>query len=739
MEQWSEAYELAQSAALRENGWWSTAVKRALEHCLFDSPRGLSRSALINKTLRILRTDDMQSVTHALEDLKNAGSIQSTGSAFLLTEGRRRELKSESEYQTDIRIRVERQYETLCVELQVASFNFPTWTKFHDELVVPLIAELGARTIKLLNGETSAAETRVFARFASKHGPRNRDDLKRLGSRFFDPDKADVRTFLIGKLSGYFLASAGAVSKKALKAFAEKGNNSLELRVVLDTNTIFSILDWHENPANEVSRSLFDLGRRVAEDIKVNFYVLPETLQEARRALEGARDACPFASLTVEQARAVHMTGDLSGLVERYVKSARDRPLSASTYFKDKITYIETQLVGLGIQKLDEDLSALAASSKVERRVNSLMRLSKTWGKNRSKVSIRHDVLMASYVERQRPGEHVLVHEAEWWFLTVDASLRKWERSEMATNEHLPCTILPDELIQILRFWVPRSDELDEALMEGIRLEFEFFDYDNRAQSTSLSILGTLNEVTQGNEMSADATLKILLDKNVRSIFEKEGASEAELSKAIEISAVKRVAELETQLELVREQSEENLKESKDVSPHNGSSRRKSGKSKDTANLEASTTSTIESMQKKLQEERKLRERAETRLNESLAEKDQAESSLGEVVRQLREESDARKDLTRKTMLIVACAVLLGVVFLGWHLWGRWTSDSNYLQLLVLIILGVSFCMKVLPAASEKYLINPDWKVRKFCEEHRRPLTYAVIGAALGVPLASFF
>src|SRR5207248_1365888 len=90
------------------------------------------------------------------------------------------------------------------------------WEGFHQAILVPLVAELGARTWELLNQEP-AADAPVNFVSAVGHALDARDEaFKRAVVAFLDPSDADIRAFVLRVLNAYFFAQASSLSSETL-------------------------------------------------------------------------------------------------------------------------------------------------------------------------------------------------------------------------------------------------------------------------------------------------------------------------------------------------------------------------------------------------------------------------------------------------------------------------------------------------------------------------------------------
>ena len=68
--------------------------------------------------------------------------------------------------------------------------------------------------------------------------------------RFLDPKDTDVRSFVLSRLHSYLLTLSVSLSEQSLADLAAKTKSNIQLKLFLETNFLFSVLDLHDNPAN---------------------------------------------------------------------------------------------------------------------------------------------------------------------------------------------------------------------------------------------------------------------------------------------------------------------------------------------------------------------------------------------------------------------------------------------------------------------------------------------------------
>jgi hypothetical protein len=549
----AHVYALAEHVELSRSGWWRTAIDRAILHTLYGSPAGAETSVIVSAVTRLLDCpDDRHMVTPRLQALVDQGDLLVHRGAYVLSESRRVEIADERQRGEQLDLAVREHFARVCREL---GESVTSWDEFNVKVVGQIVTELGARTVDLISGRVEVSKSRAYLEFVHSHPDRELAEKVCLG--FLDPSNDSVRSYMMARLNHYFLVASKGVNRSVLRSLADSYNGRPKFNLVLDTNTIFSILGLHRNPANEATEALVGLRQRTSEYIDVRMFVLPTSLEEARAALEGALAHAPTHAVSSAMIDAAEELRELSGLVGRYLEKSRERPQTSSSYFRYYIDHLEALLEAKGVKVVgDADVTGIAERASVRRAVSDQLTFEEVATRPRSRRAIEHDVVAMEFVRDRRPPAASTVAEVGWWFLTVDIGLQKREMDSLRGRRGIPRSVMPDELSQILRFWVPRSERLERALMGGIRLPFSFFSYDNRSQEVSIAILDALAAYERSDELPIATIRSVLADKTVRQSFEDEQAQGARLERiesALAANVNARDQEIQEQRRHIRE------------------------------------------------------------------------------------------------------------------------------------------------------------------------------------------
>lgn len=552
----THVYALAEHVELRQDGWWEEALKRTAQFVLFTRPSGTKSSELIRLTeLQLASTADRHLIWDSIQSMLASNSIREERSLLFLTEATRREYEAVKSAADSLEKEVCERYYSIVHNHESSIDDLPDWDGFCNTLLRPLIRELGAETLDLVRGQTKLLRTHAQDVFLKQFKAEHKILAEQLVVDFLDPSNAAVRRYVLGHLNHYMLVSSSSMDKRTLDALRRNGENRPVFHVVLDTNVIFSILNLHFNPSNAAAKAFLDLSRTIKPYADVYLHVLAPTLVEARDAIRAAKDLAPSGSVTGYMAEAAHSTGQVSGLVRRYFEVAAERGgLSPASYFEPYIDGMDVILEELGVDLVSEGLDGIGDRKSFKDAVADWYSHESGKTNGRSKSKIVHDLLALEFVRDHRKRNPTTLADAEWWLMTADFRLQAYERRSLAGNRMFPKSINPAELIQMMRFWAPRSDYMDSALVGAIRLPFSFYQFDDRMEKTSLKILERMSRYSNNEEIPTRVIERLFTDKALRMSMEDNSSTVEERDAAITIAVNRAAQELEKDLERKEQQ-----------------------------------------------------------------------------------------------------------------------------------------------------------------------------------------
>ncbi|OUE19794.1 hypothetical protein BFL34_01936 [Clavibacter michiganensis] len=504
-------YSFAEHVQFRNDGWHEEAIKRAALCILHERTAGLPDEVLISQTLKLLDLSvDSHIAAEVIGTIVDSNEAYKQGTLIFLSQSERTRLDQ-------VQLEAER-IEGLCE----ARFNEQTrkhhvyksitWAAFIESLIVPLTEELGSRTLDLLRGQSPVSDTKAARQFLEAQVETERELIKQVVADYLDPRVEHVRLHLLGYLTNYTLIAAGGLTSIQVESLL-KTTGPIEIDVLIDTNVAFSMLGLHRNPLNDATASLLSLQKHLGNGVRLRFHMLSTTVNEAKSALTMARNEARKIHANSAFKRAAIDAGVLSGLVEAYLSNDSISRVSPDTYFDVYINGLEAILAERNILVLDATVSA--SDPVVSQRVTNWLSFSSDGHKSRQ--LLEHDVTVIETVRQKRPANSPTAASAGWWFVTLDLRLQGKERKDIAGSASLPTILNPAELIQLVRLWMPRTLEMERALVGALRMPFTFYSYDRALEASVMQILAVVNNVAGIDGISEDAALRVLRDATLQS------------------------------------------------------------------------------------------------------------------------------------------------------------------------------------------------------------------------------
>lgn len=395
-----------------------------------------------------------------------------------------------------------------------------TWISFNEQLLLPLIQEMGAKTYELISGTGHKVEsTSSFETFMQLYSSELREPLRTVAVSFLNPKQSSVRSYVLRNLNAYFFLEASNLNEQAITSLLNMTEEKHELKLFLDTNIVFSILGFHNNPSNEAVQSLLKVVEQISGKVSPSFYILPVTADETKnslniRKLELAKVKFPanVASVAVE-------LEELSGASKRYVEASLNsaRQLSPEEYFGPYLNNLTRILKGHGVELFnDGKVGSYTTKPAVVEDINNLLSYeqSKRGGKAKSYEKVSHDMVLWHFIKDMRPSHLEAPFEAVEWVVTIDYRLLAFDMYKQ--NHRLPVCIHPAALIQMLQFWVPRTVDFEQAIVRSLQLPLLFQEFDADAERVTISILEKLSKYEGIEHLPRESIGHIIVNEALR-------------------------------------------------------------------------------------------------------------------------------------------------------------------------------------------------------------------------------
>lgn len=399
---------------------------------------------------------------------------------------------------------------------------------FYEDLLIPLVQDLGAKTFQVVTGDTDVDQSNVYSDYIERFEETIQSTVNDLAISFLSSDDHRVRSFILRILDSHLITRAAGLSEESLQKLDERTSGTVQLAVFIDTNFLFSILDLHENSANRSAKDLLDISQTLSGRVNVTLYFLPITKREATSTLSYYETKLEGLSLTPKMGTAASKVGrNLSGITKRFVDVARrsEGRITPSEYLDPYINNLVPITKDHGVEIYNHNLDSLASNQEVIDDIEKLKTIEDKKENGKGYDQIRHDVLMWHFINNKRPDHVNSPRDAEYWCVTLDYGLTRFDRHKTDDNS-IPRCVQPGILINMLQFWIPRSEKVDIAKIHSLR-SFLPNEFDTKSERITINILKRLSRYENIDDLSEDAIASILVNGALRNrISESESEDE---------------------------------------------------------------------------------------------------------------------------------------------------------------------------------------------------------------------
>jgi len=335
----------------------------------------------------------------------------------------------------------------------------------------------------------------------------------------------EIRAKYISQLADATFTSFALLSDDETKKFLN-GKFS-EMRLFLDTNFIFGILDLHKN--NEDSSA-----KEIIEEIKKNnlpfklFYHL-ETLNEFRRTFDSKSVLLKSTKWTKEISRIALEVDNLSPIEELYHKQNIDDEIDPSL-FLEKYDQVDKILNSIGLIEYHPRFQTDDEKYQIEKDVDEFQSFyEKTkFRKIKSYQNYKHDITVLREVRSLNPKKTKFL-DSKAFFLSSDYILGKFEKQYYKSDWEINFLVNPSVFLQLIRPFIENDYNSNKKFIDTFSIsDFRSFDIDySTTRSKTLQILND-----NYYQSSYELKVQILRDQVLLSKLEK---AENDYNERIEI------------------------------------------------------------------------------------------------------------------------------------------------------------------------------------------------------------
>lgn len=542
---------------LNESGWWKKAVSQIVKGVLWKNHGVSLRLEALHEAIRAEAPGALGSdeeLEKQLQSLRDQGTVSILpGPAYKLTELAFNELSAQAATAHAEQDACEKDFIATCREHCPALDPEKVWKDF-TEALSRAIRVSGANLFRLLVGGKLKNDFDWLDNLLHKVDADNREGLRKVLMFFFNPENQVCRSQILRFMTAYFFAEATRLNPETLAAI-NQASKVKTIKVVLDTNFLFSVLQLHDNPADAAALSLVDLAHKSNGKLDIKLYVLPSTLDEAKRVLIAQLHLIERIRVTQAMSR-VAMTQPLPGIAKKFFSTAASAPnLSAADFFRPYIDELRFILEGKGISVLDAHQSIYHTRQdviddvmhEVERETAEV-----TEKRRKGYEALLHDAVLWHAVNDRRLPNHESPFETEYWAVSIDWRLIGFDRAKRAANPNrskLPVVLHPSNLVQLIQFWVPRSPELEESLVDSLRLPLFFQSFDLEDEKATLKVLESISRFENVGDLPESAIRVVLTNRALRARISNIEASNQEVFELVRDELLSHHRDVSQQLE----------------------------------------------------------------------------------------------------------------------------------------------------------------------------------------------
>ncbi|SFF58574.1 hypothetical protein [Thermoflexibacter ruber] len=562
---------------LHTKGWWEKTVQNLIIAVIGSNENNaMSKKQVVeifkNEYLINIDNGKFDKQISALIDAKKIISLSSE--LIKLSEQTFGDYKQDLEKQKILEGEAEKKFKKI-IQSNCSEINCDeVWEKFNSILLLPSIKELGIRILDFLKTDSqSLANSEHFKNFVSEY--RNFEQfLKTALLEFFNLQDEVVRLYLIRQINAYFFLVASNLDEKTIKKVYEFSKIRTEIVIYLDTNFLFSVVDIHDNPQNEAAKYLMQVIKSISNSIKISLKVTTLTIDEFKHRIWKEREALKQARSLNFNVLKAGLEVQISSVRKKYyeVCVSKGRHIDPDTYFKPYYDDLKVTLNDLGISiDLAENYDLLFSQrqtemySEIETQIDYRLKQKLNYQqltpdeieneKDFLRNKLTHDVKLwyiiryhfrNSYLESPKDVKH--------WILTIDNKFIQFDAYKQR-NQVRVC-IEPNEFSTMLQFFIPRSEQLEKAILGNFRLPFLYKDYDELEMTINEKILDAMSLY---EDMTEEKAIQLLTNDTLRHKIKLDSTTEENV-KLLESEFLKKNLELEEELKK-KEQQEKKLQE----------------------------------------------------------------------------------------------------------------------------------------------------------------------------------
>lgn len=532
-----ELVSLIYHVELNNSGWWKRATYDLIFSAIWLSPNKKLTAQQIVEILKSysisLNTQTIKTYTKTL--IREGHLTEIVSGTFGLSESMIVDITKKVTQGKDVEFSIQRDFQKVIKNHLPQLTNIDEinqmWFSFNKDVLIPTVQSMGIKTYEFITDQNNNLNGSVqFDKFLINYEPGLHQSLKEAISDFLSTDTPGIRSYVLRHLNAFFFIEASGLKKSTVESLSREISKKPVFNIFIDTNFLFSSLEIHTQSSNQGVESLLNLTTEISEYVEVNFYVLPQTISEARKSIQIAKNDLkelpPYQPQLFSAMAQLHPNGIISKYYERCEELGSQ--ISIDSYFAPYLTRLVEILGTKKISLLDEDISRLYNRPEIISDINDqLLRVKNNrYGKNY--IMWEHDISLWYFVVEKRSSFVSSPLNAIYWIITFDSSFFSFDKYKITSATSLSnirVCIDPNLISQVLQFWVPRTPQLEETLFDSLLWPFLLREFDNQDARTRQSIINAVNRFELGDipqELISEVITDVTLQKKMEGTIDSD-------------------------------------------------------------------------------------------------------------------------------------------------------------------------------------------------------------------------
>ena len=301
-----------------------------------------------------------------------------------------------------------------------------------------------------------------------------------------------------------------------------------DMRLFLDTNFIFGILDLHKNNEDSSAKGIIEEIKRKNLPFKLVFH--PETLNEFKRTIESKSYLIRNTKWTKEISRiAVTEIEKLSPLEELYHKQNMNEEIDPNI-FLEKYEHIDIILKEMGLIEYFPKYISEQEEYDIETDIESYKNFLENNNKVKPSLSLKHDIIVLREV-RSLNSKKTKFLDAKAFFLSSDYVLGKFEKQHYKKDWEINMLVNPSVFLQLIRPFIENDYSSNKRFIDTFSIQ-DFRSFDIDYSTTRSKTLQILND--NYYDTSYETKVKILRDQVLLEKLQKAENDEKKKNNIIE-------------------------------------------------------------------------------------------------------------------------------------------------------------------------------------------------------------